>query len=104
MKRVETGTYGAVEDLARNRVDLNKVIIQWPDMLKVAGSLVTNQVRAYDLLRPGRGRRRDWTGLIKAVVWRYERTSAVRLSYWAPVRALSALSAAPIGPVRPGRP
>ena len=24
---------------------------QWPDMLRVAGSLVTNQVRAYDLLR-----------------------------------------------------
>lgn len=23
----------------------------WPDMLRVAGSLVTNQVRAYDLLR-----------------------------------------------------
>jgi Transposase and inactivated derivatives, TnpA family len=40
-----------VEDLARNRVNLNKVITHWPDMLKVAGSLVTNQVRAYDLLR-----------------------------------------------------
>ncbi|MFF8996011.1 Tn3 family transposase [Streptomyces sp. NPDC014983] len=51
MPGVETGTYGAVEDLARNRVDLNKVITHWPDMLKVAGSLVTNQVRAYDLLR-----------------------------------------------------
>jgi Tn3 transposase DDE domain len=41
----------AVEELARNRVNLNKVITHWPDMLKVAGSLVTNQVRAYDLLR-----------------------------------------------------
>ncbi len=51
MPGVETGTYGAVLDLARNRVNLNKVITQWPDMLKVAGSLVTNQVRAYDLLR-----------------------------------------------------
>lgn len=51
MPGVETGTYGAVEDLAGNRVNLNKVITQWPDMLKVAGSLVTNQVRAYDLLR-----------------------------------------------------
>jgi hypothetical protein len=40
-----------VEDLARNRVDLNKVITHWPEMLKAAGSLVTNQVRAYDLLR-----------------------------------------------------
>ncbi|MBB5125256.1 hypothetical protein FHS32_001988 [Streptomyces albaduncus] len=27
------------------------MITHWPDMLKVAGSLVTNQVRAYDLLR-----------------------------------------------------
>ncbi|MFJ4884646.1 Tn3 family transposase [Streptomyces sp. NPDC088731] len=35
----------------RNRVNLNKVITHWPDMLKVAGSLVTNQVHAYDLLR-----------------------------------------------------
>lgn len=51
MPGVETGTYGAVEGLARNRVNLKKVITQWPDMLKVAGSLVTNQVRAYDLLR-----------------------------------------------------
>ena len=51
MPGVETGTYGAVEELARNRVNLNKVITHWPDMLKVAGSLVTNQVRAYDLLR-----------------------------------------------------
>ncbi|OKI78555.1 hypothetical protein AMK12_21800 [Streptomyces sp. TSRI0395] len=50
MPGVETGTYGAVEDLARNRVNLNKVITHWPDMLQVAGSLVTNQVRAYDLL------------------------------------------------------
>jgi TnpA family transposase len=37
--------------LARNNVNLNKVISHWPDMLRVAGSLVTNQVRAYDLLR-----------------------------------------------------
>ncbi|WSQ82048.1 transposase [Streptomyces sp. NBC_01213] len=36
---------------SRNRVNLNTVITHWPDMLKVAGSLVTNQVRAYDLLR-----------------------------------------------------
>lgn len=48
MPGVETGVYGALEDLARNRVNLNKVITHWPDMLKVAGSLVTNQVRACD--------------------------------------------------------
>ncbi|MFJ2893540.1 Tn3 family transposase [Streptomyces sp. NPDC087218] len=51
MSGIETGNYGPVEELARNRVNLNKVITHWPDMLKVAGSLVTNQVRAYDLLR-----------------------------------------------------
>lgn len=51
MPGVETGTYGVLEDLARNRVNLNKVITHWPNMLKVAGSLVTDQVRAYDLLR-----------------------------------------------------
>ncbi|CAM5348486.1 hypothetical protein SBADM41S_10337 [Streptomyces badius] len=51
MPGVQTGTYSPMEDLARNRVNLNKVITHWPDMLKVAGSLVTNQVRAYDLLR-----------------------------------------------------
>lgn len=49
MLGVETGTYGAVEDLTRNRVNLNKVITHWPDLLTVVGSLVTNQVRAYDL-------------------------------------------------------
>ncbi|GGY18152.1 hypothetical protein GCM10010358_81810 [Streptomyces minutiscleroticus] len=51
MPGVETGSHGAVEDLARNLVTLNKVITRRPDMLKAAGSLVTNQVRAYDLLR-----------------------------------------------------
>jgi TnpA family transposase len=51
MPGVETGSYGALEDLARNRVNLDKMITYWPVMLKVAGSLVTNQVRAYDLLR-----------------------------------------------------
>ena len=52
MPGVETGTYGlGAEDQARNRVSLNKVITHWPDMLRVAGSLVTSQVRAYDLLR-----------------------------------------------------
>ncbi|GAA4982942.1 hypothetical protein GCM10023317_07150 [Actinopolymorpha pittospori] len=38
-------------DVTAGSVNLNKVITHWPDMLKVAGSLVTNQVRAYDLLR-----------------------------------------------------
>jgi len=51
MPAVETGTYGPLEALARNKVNLNKIIQHWEDMLRVAGSLVTNQVRAYDLLR-----------------------------------------------------
>lgn len=46
-----TGDYGPLEDLARNKVNLTKVITHWPDMLRVTGSLVTGQVRAYDLLR-----------------------------------------------------
>jgi TnpA family transposase len=43
--------YGVLEPLARNRVNLGKVATHWPNMLGVAGSLVTGQVRAYDLLR-----------------------------------------------------
>jgi TnpA family transposase len=51
LPRVSTGWYGLLEPLARNKVNLGKVITHWPDMLRVAGSLVTWQVRAYDLLR-----------------------------------------------------
>ena len=43
--------YGPLEAIARNTINLTKIATQWPDMLRVAGSLVTNQVRAYDLLR-----------------------------------------------------
>lgn len=44
--------HGALKALARNnKVNVNKVLTAWPDMLRVAGSLVTNQMRAYDLLR-----------------------------------------------------
>ncbi|MYQ40715.1 MULTISPECIES: Tn3 family transposase [unclassified Streptomyces] len=46
-----------MEDLARSRVNLNKVITHWPDMLRVAGSLVTNQVRAYEPAADVRPRR-----------------------------------------------
>jgi TnpA family transposase len=45
------GDYGPLYGIARNRINLDKVITHWPDMLRVAGSLITNQVRAYDLLR-----------------------------------------------------
>ena len=47
-----SGGYGPLEALARNKVNVKKVLTAWPDMLRVAGSLVTNQVRAYDLLYP----------------------------------------------------
>ena len=43
--------YGPLEPIARNTINVAKIATQWPDMLRVAGSLVTNQVRAYDLLR-----------------------------------------------------
>ncbi|TMR93937.1 Tn3 family transposase [Nonomuraea basaltis] len=43
--------YGPLEDVACNKVSLKKIATHWPDMLRVAGSLITNQVRAYDLLR-----------------------------------------------------
>jgi len=45
------GNYGPLNAIARNKVNLDRIVTHWPDMLRVAGSLVTNQVRAYDLLR-----------------------------------------------------
>jgi TnpA family transposase len=45
------GDYGPLNAIARNKVNLDRIVTHWPDMLRVAGSLVTNQVRAYDLLR-----------------------------------------------------
>ncbi len=45
------GDYGLAGPLARHTVNLRKVGVHWPDMCRVAGSLVTNRVRAYDLLR-----------------------------------------------------
>jgi TnpA family transposase len=41
------GGYGPLEAIARNTINTAKIATQWPDMLRV----VTNQVRAYDLLR-----------------------------------------------------
>ena len=46
-----SGDYGPLNALARNRINLNRVRTHWNDMLRVAGSLVTGRVRAYDLLR-----------------------------------------------------
>mgnify|MGYP005606742319 CR=1 FL=1 len=43
--------YGPLNAIARNKVNLAKITDMWPDMLRVAGSLITHQVRAYDVLR-----------------------------------------------------
>lgn len=41
----------ALSDLHLRRVSLPVILQYWPDMLRVAGSLTTGQVRAYDLIR-----------------------------------------------------
>src|SRR6266536_5380156 len=43
--------YGLLNDLARSRVRLDRIRTHWPEMLRIAGSLVTGTVRAYDLIR-----------------------------------------------------
>ena len=44
-------TTGRSTAIARNRIDLGKIIVARPDALRVAGTLITHQVRAYDVLR-----------------------------------------------------
>ena len=46
-----TASYGPFDELGRHRVRLDRIRAHWPDMLRVAGSLTTGQVRAYDLIR-----------------------------------------------------
>ena len=46
-----TASYGPLDQLARHRIRLERIRAHWPDMLRVAGSLTTGQVRAYDLIR-----------------------------------------------------
>jgi len=43
--------YGPLNAIARNKINLVKITAQWPDMLRVLGSLVTHEVRAYDVVR-----------------------------------------------------
>ncbi len=43
--------YGVLNDLARHRVRLDRIRAHWPEMLRIAGSLVTGTVRAYDPIR-----------------------------------------------------
>jgi TnpA family transposase len=47
----DTNGWGALNDLHLRRVSLPAILRYWPDMLRVAGSLATGQVRAYDLIR-----------------------------------------------------
>ena len=50
--RLDTGAdYGAANDLARHRIKPERIRAHWSEMLRVAGSLVTGTVRAYDLIR-----------------------------------------------------
>jgi TnpA family transposase len=43
--------YGSLNSIARSKVSLGRIRESWPDMLRIAGSLHTGTVRAYDLLR-----------------------------------------------------
>ncbi len=50
--RLDVGAdYGPLNSLAHNRARLNRIRESWPDTLRVAGSLHTGAVRAYDLMR-----------------------------------------------------
>lgn len=44
-------TYGPLDHMSRHTVRLDKIRAHWDDMLRVAGSLTTGAVRAYDLIR-----------------------------------------------------
>ena len=46
-----TADYGALDAVSRERIQVEKVTAHWEDMLRVAGSLQTGRVRAYDLPR-----------------------------------------------------
>lgn len=51
-RRIREGNgWGALNNLHLRRVSLPAILQHWPDMLRVAGSLTTGQVRAYDLIR-----------------------------------------------------
>jgi TnpA family transposase len=44
-------SYGARDAVSRNSISVGTVRAHWEDMPRVAGSLITGQVRAYDLIR-----------------------------------------------------
>lgn len=43
--------YGALNQLARGRLDLDKVRAWWPEILRLVGSMYTGQVSPYDVVR-----------------------------------------------------
>jgi TnpA family transposase len=43
--------YGPLQPVSRQRIQVERIRQNWEDMLRVAGSLQTGKVRAYDLLR-----------------------------------------------------
>ncbi|WP_026554682.1 Tn3 family transposase [Arthrobacter sp. 35W] len=43
--------YGPLNEVARNRINPSRITTHWEDMTRVAASLATGTVRAYDLLR-----------------------------------------------------
>ena len=45
------GDYGPLNDVARHKINLQKITAHWDDMTRVTASLVTGTVRAYDVLR-----------------------------------------------------
>ncbi|MGW2540334.1 transposase, partial [Kitasatospora sp. NPDC001574] len=46
-----TADYGAFNDAARGRVDLDRIARNWEDVLRIIGSIHTGAVRAYDVIR-----------------------------------------------------
>lgn len=47
----EPADYGVLNEVARHRISLAKITTHWEDMTRVAASLATGTVRAYDVLR-----------------------------------------------------
>lgn len=46
-----TTDYGPLNDVARHKINLARIETHWDDMTRVAASLITGTVRAYDVLR-----------------------------------------------------
>nr|WP_246509800.1 transposase [Nonomuraea endophytica] len=44
-------SYGPLEHMSRHTIRLDRIRPHWADMVRVAGSLTTGSVRAYDLIR-----------------------------------------------------